>query len=179
MKYMQRNVEILGLKEMDAIMRELPSKVSYNLIISALRKAAIPVQQEAVSLAPVRKGTIKKSIVIKGSREQEPAVYIVPTKGRNVINDAWYAKFQEFGTKGFGKRKRTVAGLGVNLNSGRYYYKRKTTGYGKKGKGLPALEFMRRAADNKLEVARELINSKLSNVIVRYLKNKAPKYYGS
>lgn len=173
---MKQNVEILGMNEMKAILRELPSKVSANVIITALRKSAVPIQKEAVSLAPSRKGTTKKAIVIKGSREADPAVYVAPTRGRHSKYDAWYSKFQEFGTQGFGRRRRVGAGLSVNLKTGKYYYRKKTVGYSKHGVGLPALHFMRNAFDAKREQALGLINENLSNTIVRFLRFKAPKY---
>ena len=113
-------------------------------------------------------GPIHKAIkTVAHARAKEAEVWVAPTTGRNVEHDAWYARFHEFGTKGFGKRNRS---LGV------------TFGYAKKSKsgtGLPARPFMSKSFDQKHKQSIDMIDKELSKVVVKYLRRKAPKYYAA
>jgi HK97 gp10 family phage protein len=176
---MKAGVEILGMNELKAILRELPEKLGTRILVRALVRSAAPMYVQAVRNAPRRTGRTQTAIRTKPATQMEPAVYIAPTTGKGANADAWYAKFHEFGTKGFGKRKRVTAGMGVNLKTGGYYAKKQTTGYKKAGTGLPALHFMLRAFEEKSEQSLGMVAGELSKIIVPYLKRKAPRYYAA
>ena len=171
-------IEIKGMDELSRILRELPYQVSTKLVYAALRKAAKPMKDEAVNLAPKKKGTTKSAITVVNNKfEDVPGIMIAPTKGKKQKFDAWYSRFQEFGTSGFGKRKRSLMSREVNLQRGTVTRKFKTTGYKRQGAGLPAVRFMARAFDAKKEETMKGIHKELSDVVTKYLQKNAPKYY--
>lgn len=108
---MARDVQIEGLQETLANLRELPQRIGRATLRKSLVKAAQPVAVVARSLAPDDPATpapdLKASIAVtttltRGQRRRRPKlneveVYIGPTRqaGRAVLN---YASFQEFGT---------------------------------------------------------------------------------
>lgn len=55
-------LSVSGIKELDAMMRGLPSQVQHNILLSIHKEAAKPLVEAAQSLAPVKKGLLKKSI---------------------------------------------------------------------------------------------------------------------
>lgn len=169
---------IQGMDELKKVLKNLPYQVSTRLVVTALRKAAKPMKDEAVNLAPKRKGTTKKAItIVKNQFEDKPSIMIAPTKGRRATYDAWYSRFQEHGTGGFGKRIRALSSVSVDLKHGAVRRRFKTTGYALKGNGLPAIRFMANAFQNKKEQTLGSVSTQLSNVVVSYLKRNAPKYY--
>jgi len=177
-------IEIKGMTELSKILRELPYQVRSKLVFTALRKAAKPMKDEAVNLAPKRSGTTKRAIVMVVNKfEDLPGLMIAPTKGKKfqgegeANRDAWYSRFQEYGTSGFGKRRRSLKSVSVNLKYGTINRKFQTTGYKRGGSGLPAVRFMARAFDAKKEQALGSINKELSQVVTKYLQKNAPRYY--
>jgi HK97 gp10 family phage protein len=175
---MTNQVQILGMNELQRILKELPYQVRSKLVIQALMKSAEPMKQEAVNLAPKKTGKLKKAIVIvKNGFEDTPGVMIAPTKGKRVENDAWYARFQEFGTSGFGKRKRSLSSVSANLKTGKLLRKYKTTGYKMNGSGLPSVRFMQRAFDGSKEIVLNSVHTELSKIVTKYLQKNAPHYY--
>lgn len=170
-------IEIKGMDELQAILRDLPGQISRKLVVTALKKASKPMKDEAVNLAPKRKGTLKKAIVTVENRYEDlPGVMIAPTKGKRVTNDAWYARFQELGTSGFGKRRRSLKSVSVDLKQGKVHRKYQTIGYKQKGAGLPAREFMQKAFLAKQGQLKDGIHEELSKVVTKYLRSKAPGY---
>lgn len=107
---MARDVQIEGLQETLANLRELPQRIGRATLRKSLTKAAQPVAVVARSLAPDDPATpapdLKTSIVVSTAltrrqrrtrpKQNEVEVYIGPARsaGRNVLN---YASFQEFG----------------------------------------------------------------------------------
>lgn len=170
-------IEIKGMTELRKIIRELPYQVRSNLVRQALRKSAKPMKDEAVNLAPQRKGTTKKAItIVNYIKTSDPMILIAPTKGRSAKHDAWYARFHEFGTAGFGKRKIRVTSIDYN-ERGKLQKKYKTVAYKRQGSGLPAIRFMQRAFESKKQETLGQVNKHLSDVVTKYLRKNAPKYY--
>jgi len=184
-------VEIRGMEEMKTILRQLPFQLRTRLVRQALAKSSKPIKEESVRLAPRRKGskggTIKRSItILNETRTDEPMVIIGPLKGKKFQSnipgknkDAWYARFHEFGTSGFGKGTKRITNL--EYKNGAIYKRRIRTFYSKSGQrgaaGLPALEFMQRAFDAKHQEALSNQRVELSNIVTKYLRKHAPKYY--
>ena len=193
-------IEIKGMDELQKILRELPYQVRGTLIYNAIRRAAKPMKDEAVNLAPRsnRKrvgndGPIHKAITIVRDKatEAEPTAIIAVTKGKKALYDAWYAHFQERGTSGFGKRKKSqtwdkglartaifsgksVAQLRSGRRSGIYQI---TESYKHKGSGLPAVRFMSTAYGDNVEEVLNNIHKELSVIVGKYLRKNAPEYY--
>jgi HK97 gp10 family phage protein len=101
---MANDVQIEGLEETLANLRELPQRIGRATLKKALTKAAQPVAVAARSYAPRESGDLARSIAVtsqltrrhrRGAKQNEVEVYIGPTSGDGVLN---YASFVEFGT---------------------------------------------------------------------------------
>jgi HK97 gp10 family phage protein len=168
-KILKPTIKIEGLDELQAIFKELPAVVSYNLIIKGLKRSGSIIQQEARSLAPVDSGDLKRGIVSAPKRDRKnPTVFVGPRRGKT---GPWYAHFQEFGTSGFGKRTRKYVG---RIDGVRKF---KTTKYARVGGGLPAQPFMQPAFDRKYKIAYDSIKENIGVEVYKFLKRKAPQYY--
>ena len=108
------DVDVEGLKELDAALAEMPEALRRNVVLAALRKAAKPIVQDARARArrgtdPKRRGSQKQrkrgeseaighgadSInvrAVKRSVAPEPTVAVGPSVKH------WYMQFVEFGT---------------------------------------------------------------------------------
>ncbi len=172
-----KNIEIKGIDELNKMLRDLPGKISRKLVFTALRKAAQPMKEEAVNLAPKRTGNIRRAMsIVQNGYEDLPGIMIAPTKGKRATYDAWYARFQEYGTSGFGGRKRSLTSVSVDLKKGAINRQYKTTGYKKRGAGLPAIRFMQRAFESKKEQVLSSINGELGKAIMNHLRKNAPRH---
>lgn len=157
------NTQILGEKELNAVLMSLPVQVRKRLTIAGMRKAAAPMRSMARQLAPRKTGTTKKAIqIVVNKKGFKPEIWVAPTKGRHVAYDAWYSRFHEFGTRGHGKRTRSK---GV------------TVAYARRGTGLPAIRFMQRAFEAKNDEVRSRITDEISIKTVNYLRKKVPRFY--
>lgn len=164
-------------------LRGLPGVTQGRLAVAALKKSAGPMKEMAVDLAPERTGTIKRAMVIvQNSYEDLPGVMIAPTKGKKFQaskKDAWYARFQEYGTGGFGKRRRSLQSTSIDLKHGSVHRKYKTVGYKRHGGGLPAREFMKRAFEAKKDQFMANFRNDLSKITLSYLKRTLPSKYAN
>lgn len=94
-------VDIRGLREVRDLLRRLPASLERRAYRTAARNALKPVQDRAKALAPVKSGTLRKSIKIRtekfrtrgGVRAQ---VWVDP--GRKGRPGAHYAHMVEYGT---------------------------------------------------------------------------------
>lgn len=112
---------VAGLKELQAALKELPQRIARNVLRGAVGAGAAVIRNEAKARAPVSTGdaraghpppgTLRRSIYQKQIRELSSAVkqtfYVGVRKGKhyrnqgkkgNLSQDAYYAKFVEFGT---------------------------------------------------------------------------------
>jgi HK97 gp10 family phage protein len=100
-------VELLGFKELEEALAQLPKATGKAVLRRALIKAAKPVEVEAQSLAPRGPtGNLKDSITIstrlKKSQRRGPKptgveIYIGAASGKG--KKGWHAGFVEFGTR--------------------------------------------------------------------------------
>jgi HK97 gp10 family phage protein len=193
----ERSLHIQGLDEVNKILVNMPAEIQRRLTFQALRKSAKPMKDEAVNLAPRRTGTIKMAMTIVNNQYEDlPGIMISVTKGSKYKGEgtanrnAWYARFQEYGTSGFGRRKKwetwdrsiaRTAKLG-----GAHVYQRNTgrragiysivSGYKNKGAGLPAREFMLGAFNAKAAEVQKNVVVVLREIVVKYWTKYAPKY---
>jgi HK97 gp10 family phage protein len=106
---------------------------------------------------------------------------IAPTRGKKFQpeRDAWYARFQEFGTSGFGKRRRKLQSTSINLKYGALSRKYKTIGHKLGGSGLPAREFMKGAFEAKKDTFLSSFKKDLGQITYNYLKRTLPSKYAN
>ena len=108
------DVQVVGFKELDAALAEIPAALRRNVVLAALRRAAGPMVRDARAQArrgkdPRRRGSMKQRLsgesltmgagvdsiaarAVKSSTPNEAAVTVGPDARH------WYMKFLEFGT---------------------------------------------------------------------------------
>ncbi|MFC5524018.1 HK97-gp10 family putative phage morphogenesis protein [Polaromonas jejuensis] len=112
---------IAGLKELQAALKELPDRIAKNVLRGSVNAGASVITNEVQTRAPVYTGevsqghpppgTLKRAVYQKQIRELsgqlKQTFYVGVRKGKqyqkqgkkgNLSQDAWYAKFVEFGT---------------------------------------------------------------------------------
>lgn len=110
-----------GLRELQAALKQLPDNIARNVLRGAVNAGATVFRKEAQSKAPVYTGpvsqghpppgTLRRSIVQKQIKERSSLLnqvfYVAVRKGKqyqkqgkkgNKSQDAYYARFVEFGT---------------------------------------------------------------------------------
>jgi len=106
-------VQVLGMRELSAKMKELGPKITRKAIKYALIKGAQVVRDEAKRQAPIATGALRKAIYIKKMNKENPFkenVILGVRHGRKMWKkkkeggfdkgkDAFYWKWIEFGTK--------------------------------------------------------------------------------
>ena len=95
------NMELTGVKEIDQVLREMPSKLTRQVLQSAARKAARPMVADMKAGAPKRSGNLRRSIGIKALKSKVDnlrAVIVVGVR-RGKKFKAQHAHLIEFGTK--------------------------------------------------------------------------------
>ena len=98
-------VTINGLKELEKKLIELGPKIARKALRGALVAGAREVKKEALTLAPVKTGRLRKAMYIKAMTKPNPFrenVIFGVRKGKKMAKrdlDAYYWTFQEFGTK--------------------------------------------------------------------------------
>jgi HK97 gp10 family phage protein len=95
----KKAVELLGAKEIDEVLRNLPAKMSKAVLQKANREAAQPLLEEMQRLVPQEEGDLYDSlgsVAMKASKEV--ALLVGPrNKPRNKYV-GWRGHFLEFGT---------------------------------------------------------------------------------
>lgn len=96
--------EFSGFRSVAKELEELDVDIRKKVAKSALRKGAKPIRDTAISLAPIRSGTLRNAIRIgvlpKGTYGDAALGVIVRSgkKWQSKGQDAWYAPFIEYGT---------------------------------------------------------------------------------
>lgn len=92
---------VKGLRELERKLRKLPDKLAGQALNFALRKAAKPVQDEAMRLVPRKSGVLQRSIVIRKQRSSNPRNHaqmnVGVRKNAKSGGDPYYWRFVEFG----------------------------------------------------------------------------------
>ena len=99
------NVEVTGLKELDALLKTLPARIEGNVMRGGMR-ASLKVIGDVAKTNLAANGTIKtgnlqKSIRIGFKRKSETGYGWMRGRLTAGNKDAWYAHFIEFGTASF------------------------------------------------------------------------------
>lgn len=105
-------LSILGLKELDAALQELPAKLEKNILRGAMRAGAKVMLDAARQQVPVRTGALRDSLTVRSGYQRGRVTGTVRAGNSKV----YYAHMVEFGTaKHFIKPKTArslfIAGL--------------------------------------------------------------------
>lgn len=146
------NINVTGLRELQAFLDQLPAKMEANVIRSALRAGANVILEEAKQNVPVGDGDLRKSIRV--STKSKRGLVTASIKAGN--KKAWYWKFVEYGTAA-----HKIAGRkGGILSFGGFF------GRSVSHPGAQAKPFMRPALDTKsneaIAAVGEAIKKRLS-----------------
>jgi len=155
----QTRIEIKGLKELDARLRELPVAIGRRVLSGALRSAALRIQKEAIARAPVSSADVHK----KGAKLRDSirtATVAEATASATVVihtGRAYWARFIEFGTKNRRLKTKTI------MSDGKRFY-------GVEVGAITAKPFMRPAYDSKVREAIERFGVALGVSLDRAVK---------
>ncbi|AEC22288.1 hypothetical protein PT7_P052 (plasmid) [Pusillimonas sp. T7-7] len=98
---MKTSMQMTGLRELGAAMKELDSRVQKRIARSATAAGARVIANEAKKLVPVDTGNLKKNIRTANLKPNQPGlqetVVGVRVKGKK-DDSAYYFRFLEFGT---------------------------------------------------------------------------------
>jgi len=99
------SIQVTGLKELEKKLIELGPKIARRALKGALVAGAREVKKEALILAPMKTGRLRKAMYIKTMTKPNPFkenVIFGVRHGKSLQKknlDAYYWTFQEFGTK--------------------------------------------------------------------------------
>ena len=105
-----------GFKQAEKMLNDLPMKARKRVIKQSLRRAAMVVQKQAKSLAPVgATGNLRRSLKVRTGKGLVSQAYAASGTGEK--NDGWYAHFLERGTSRGIKRHSFLEQAGSNSNA--------------------------------------------------------------
>ena len=91
-------INVTGLKELQAFLDTLPAKVEANIMRGALRAGAKVIESEAKANVPVKAGVLRDSIRVTGRLKGHTVTASIKAGGKTKSGDAFYARFVEYGT---------------------------------------------------------------------------------
>ena len=92
---MASEFNVQGLKELHAMLQQLPVRIERNIMRGAIRAGANVFRDAARQAAPVDDGDLKRSIKTSSSKVTKGKVTV------NVGTDLYYARMVEFGTASY------------------------------------------------------------------------------
>ena len=99
---MSKQLEVIGLEEVNEILGQLTEKNARNLSRALIQGLASKVSKEAKKKVPVDKGTLKKAIKAKRKKSppDKPVSDVYVESGKSAKHDAFYWHMVEYGTGG-------------------------------------------------------------------------------
>jgi len=99
---MAKNVEFVGLEDVDRMLGQLLPREANNLMRATVHGIAGEVAKDMKKRVPMREGVLKKAIKTKRRRAQpgQPRSDVIITSTKNAKHNAWYWRFVEYGTSG-------------------------------------------------------------------------------
>lgn len=98
---MKTTMQMTGLRELGAALKELDSRTQKRIARSATAAGARVIANDAKQRVPVDKGTVKKNIRTANLKPKQPGIQEtavgVRVKGKGE-DSAWHWRFLEFGT---------------------------------------------------------------------------------
>lgn len=154
------NLEVKGMKELEAKLLKLPRKIAQRILYRAVLAGAGVVRKEAKRLVVKRTGSLEKAIRAKRVRTKKPGLAIYQVGARHPV-----AHLIEFGVAPHtikAKRKKV-------MSDG-------STFYGKtvKHPGFSAKPFLRPAFDQSAQKVLQAMNKKL----MKDIEKEAPHLFG-
>lgn len=147
---------VTGLDRLDRKFAEWPEKLRNKAERTAARKAAKPLQQQAIQEAPKDKGVLRKSIKIRAikRRRGQKTIGVRVVAGEGFFaGDTFYAGFIEFG-RGVGKRTATSRRR-----------KRELTNLSDSRQRVPPNPFMKRAMDKTRAAVEALYSYEILRIV--------------
>lgn len=159
------NVQVLGLAELKNKMLTLGSKINRQALRSALVAGAKEIKKEAIALAPIKTGRMRRALYIKKMGKPNPFqenVIVGVRSGKRLQKrdlDAYYWKFIEFGhlTRPKGKSRSNSARISAAAAG---------------AKMVPAQPFVRPAFENSKGRALDRFKVVLADFISKITKEK-------
>jgi HK97 gp10 family phage protein len=107
---MAEEIRLEGLAELERKLQQLPRAVRDKVARQAVLAGAKIVKEDAKARAPVRTGRLRRNIIVKRSRKEDPGVfaYFVTVRGRGKRKDPKNAHYWWFVERGFRHRGGTV-----------------------------------------------------------------------
>ena len=108
-------VQVEGLKELDAKLKDFDGKLAKTIVKRALRAGAKVTLTSARALAPQKTGRLRSAIKVMAGKSRKGYVSITVGIGKKWFEgDEFYAAFQEFGWKsgrrGLGDKRKANPG---------------------------------------------------------------------
>lgn len=94
------SVDIKGEAQIDYILGVAGPVIADRIMQQAIKDVATDIAKDAITMAPVQSGTLRRAIKAKSERAK-PGLFVATvyiTKGLQAKDDAWYWLFVEFGT---------------------------------------------------------------------------------
>lgn len=174
-------VKVDGLKELNALLSQLPIRIEKNIMRTAITAAARVVRDKAKELAPVDSGKLRRSIRVGSSRVRGGKAQV------NVYSGEWYSHFLEFGTASYYTGKGKSAGKPYSIpkktRGGRISRNKKALAFGNgivvnnvTHPGIKPRPFMRPAFDRgsapAIEAFRQNVANRLQSEVAKLWRPK-------
>ena len=152
------------------LFKQLPDKFQERTVVSGLKKAAKPIQDEAKSILKQHKysGNLEHSIGTQIGKIRSLRPYVVVTPRKSRVFKGYHAHLVELGTKP-GVRK-TTGSFKITGADGRVHVIKQINHPGTKG-----IHFMKKASDRKGETTRGLIKESVAKAIQQTVNRVAKK----
>ena len=162
------HMELTGVKEIDQVLREMPSQLTRKVLQSAARKAAKPMVADMKAKAPERTGALVKSIGVKAlkSRVDNLRAVVVAGVRRGRRYKAYHAHLIEFGTSARTPKKKKM----LAFWNGEHIVRIGRTA------GTPAQPFIRPAIDAHIDGVKRNYGENVGKALNTYMKRIIKKH---
>lgn len=94
--------EVIGLEDIEEMFKKILPRHSKNIMRATVHGVASMIAKDAESMAPEDEGDLKRAIKAKRRKSPplKPRSDVWVTHGKNAKIDAFYWRFQEYGTSG-------------------------------------------------------------------------------
>lgn len=99
-------MEILGVSEIQKVLKDFAPKHANNLMRSTVHAVAAEITKESKKRVPTNTGNLKRSLKTKRRRGKpgQPVSDVIADSGPNARHDGFYWRFVEFGTRNTAER---------------------------------------------------------------------------
>jgi HK97 gp10 family phage protein len=86
------------MKELQAMLKELPDRIERRVVKNALNDAAAPILEDAQARAPILTGAVRASLRVVTRKTKTGFTARVQTKDGDFVGNEFYASFHEYGS---------------------------------------------------------------------------------